>query len=192
LWIFILIGITFGFYKPLAAGAGTQLGDPSWDYIFGRQITFRAELESDMAVAEAYFIFSRPEDIEANRVSAALDEQGSLIYDYDFMRFPLRAFSHLEFWFEVVVDSGEIFRSSTGVFEYEDNRFDWKDMRSGLFHVHWYEGDEAFGQEMLDVADKGLQQARNWLPVAASDLINIYAYASAQEIRSNILLAGTK
>jgi hypothetical protein len=79
------------------------------------------------------------------------------------------------------------------VFYYEDNRFVWKIMQSGPFRIHWYDGNDAFGQELLDVAQKSLQQAQGWLPVATPDEIeiNIYAYASAQEMRSTMMLAGT-
>ncbi len=124
-------------------------------------------------------------------VPATLDDQGVLIYEYDFMRFPLRAFSRVEYWFEVTVDGGEIVKSEPDVFPYEDNRFPWQNQPSGYIRVHWYEGEAEYGQELLDVAQKGLLQAKNWLPVDASEEINIYAYASAQEMRSTMLLAGT-
>lgn len=191
LWILLLAGLALGASRPLPARAETQVVDPRVEYVFAQQITFRAELQSDVAVAETRFYFRRPEDLDANVVPATLDEQGALIYQYDSMRFPLRAFSRVEYWFEVTVDSREIVRSSPGVFYYEDNRFIWQIMQSGPFRVHWYDGDAAFGQELLDVAQRGLQQAQNWLPVATPNEINIYTYASKEEMRSTLLLAGT-
>jgi len=193
LWVIILAGIALGLNRALPARAETQISNPRWEYIFGRQITFSADLKSDVAVAEARFYFIRPEDdAQANVVPIVVDEQGVLNYEYDFIRFPLRAFSSVKFWFEVVVDGGETFRSSPEVFDYMDNRFDWQNLEAGPFHVHWYDGDTAFGQELLNVTQKGLQQAQSWLPVANPNvIINIYAYASKEELRSTLLLGGT-
>jgi hypothetical protein len=190
--------MTIGFNRPLPAGEETRIDNPRWEYIFGRQITFRADLQPNTYVEESRFYFHRPEDTGEIMVLANLDDQGVLSYDYDFMRYPLRAFSRVDFRFEVTGSDGEIVRSSPGVFYYEDNRFAWHPpLQSGPFRVHWYEGDETFGQEVLDVAQKGLQQAKNWLPLAdPADPnrfveVNIYVYASAQEMRSTNLLAGT-
>jgi hypothetical protein len=192
LWVIILAGIALGLNRVLPARAETQIVDPRVDYIFGRQITFLAKFESDVLPVETRFYFRRPEDKEAIMVPATLDDQGVLSYDYDSMQFPLRAFSRVEYWFEVVVDGGQTFRSSPRVFSYEDNRFVWQHLQSGSFRVHWYDGDAAFGQELLDVAQRGLQQAQSLLPVATRDeIIDIYTYASKEEMRSTLLLGGT-
>jgi hypothetical protein len=191
LWIIILAGIALGLNGALPARAETQISNPRWEYIFGRQITFSADLKSDIAVAEARFYFVRPEDAQANVVPIVMDEQGVLNYEYDFMRFPLRAFSSVKYWFEVVVAGGETVRSNPEVFYYEDNRFVWQILQSGPFRVHWYDGDTAFGQALLDVAQRGLIQAQSWLPVVNPDEINIYTYASKEEMRSTLLLGGT-
>jgi hypothetical protein len=190
LWVIILVGIALGMSNPITARADTQIVNLRVEYVFSQQITFLADLQSDIAVAAGNFYFLRPEDNEPNIVPAILNEQGTLLYEYDSMHFPLRAFSRVEYWFEVTVDGGEKVRSDLGVFYYEDNRFAWQNMQAGPFRVHWYEGDAAFGQELLDVAQMGLQQAHSWLPVADPDEINIYAYASAQEMQSTSMLAG--
>jgi len=194
LWIIILAGITLGLNRALPAWANTQVGDPRVEYIFGQQITFLAEYQSDVLATETRFYFRRPEDKEAIMVAATLDDQGVLTYVYDSMQFPLRAFSRVDYWFEVVVDEEETVRSSPGVFYYEDNRFVWQNLQSGPFRVHWYDGDATFGQELLDVAQRGLQQAQSWLRVGTPDEdneINIYTYASKEEMRSTLLLGGT-
>jgi hypothetical protein len=194
LWILLLAGIALGLNRALPARADTRVVVLPVEYIFGRQITFLAEFESDNLAVESRFYFKRPEDEKPIMVAAAMDDQGVLTYEYDFMQFPLRAFSSVKYWFEVVVDDGETVRSSPGVFYYEDNRFAWQNLKSGPFHVHWYDGDEAFGQELLDVAQRGSLLAQSWLGVTTPeepDEVNIYAYASKEEMRSTLLLGGT-
>jgi hypothetical protein len=126
LWSIILVGIALGLNQALPARANTQLDKPRAEYVFGQQITFKADLQTDTGVLDTRFYFRRPDDTEANVVPATLDEQGVIFYEYDFMRFPLRAFSHVEYWFSVTVDGGEIVYSSREWLLYEDNRFVWQ------------------------------------------------------------------
>ena len=62
LWIIILAGIALGLNRALPARAQTQVDDLKEDYIFGRQITFLAQYQSDVDATETRFYFSRPED----------------------------------------------------------------------------------------------------------------------------------
>jgi len=162
-------------------------------YIFGSQITFTATLESDVSILGAHLYFNRPEDEDTtpNVVPVSVDDQGVMVYDYDLMRYPLRAFSQVKYWFEVTLAGGVTVSSVPEEFDYVDNRFVWQELQSGPFRVHWYEGDSNFGQELLIMAQIGLQQAKNWLPVDDPKEVNIYAYASAQDMRSTNMLAGT-
>lgn len=189
--ILLLAGLVLGLSRPLYASADTRVVNPHVDYIFGSQITFYATLESDVSVSGARFYFSRPEDATPNVVPVPVDDQGAMVYDYDLMRYPLRAFSQVTYRFEVTLAGGEVISSIPEEFDYVDNRFVWQSLQSGPFRVHWYEGDSSFGQELLIMAQIGLQQAKNWLPFADPKEVNIYAYASAQEMRSTNMLAGT-
>ena len=196
LWIIILAGIALGLNRALPARAQTQVVEScTWIIFLAGRSPFWLNTSRMLLAVEARFYFRRPEDKEAIMVPATLDDQGVLTYEYDFMRFPLRAFSRVEYRFEVVIDGGETVSSSQEVFPYEDNRFVWQSMQSGPFRVHWYDGDAAFGQELLDVAQRGLQQAQSWLLVATLDepdeMIDIYTYASKEEMRSTLLLGGT-
>ena len=56
--------------------------------------------------------------------------------------------------------------------------------------MNWYEGDEAFGRALLEVAWKGLETAQRWSPFSEPEEVNIYAYASLLEMQSTLRLAG--
>jgi hypothetical protein len=76
-------------------------------------------------------------------------------------------------------------------FTYEDNRFAWQTLDSDPFRVHWYEGDVSFAQDVLNTAQAGLERARSLLSLAEpAGRIDIYAYASGQEMQSTLRLGG--
>lgn len=192
--VFFLVVIALGFSKPIHALADTQITLLPEEYTFGRQITFRATLQTDAPINEinARIYFKRVGDENYIMAPVSPDEGGKLAYDYDLMRYPLRPFSRVNYYFEVVLPDGTGISSDQQSFYYNDDRFVWQPLQAGPFVAHWYEGDQTFGQELLDVAQKGLQQARDRLPFLSSpkDVINIYVYANAQEMRSTNLLAG--
>ena len=178
----------------MLAYAQTQVINQTPDYVFGRQIIFRANVETTEDISDASFYFQRPEDSAPNRIPVKVDDQGKLEYEYDNMRYPLRAFSPVDYWFEVTTLNGETIRSDKEEFIYADNRFTWNSLLEGPFHVNWYEGNADFGSELMTVAQRGLQLAKTWLPLTSPDdkhIVNIYVYASAQELRSTNMLAGT-
>jgi len=51
----------------------------------------------------------------------------------------LRAFSKIEYHFEVGLQSGEVLTSPTAELDYIDNRYNWQKKMENPFQVHWYE-----------------------------------------------------
>ena len=37
---------------------------------------------------------------------------------------------------------------------YSDDRIDWQTLEGDVVRVHWYEGDEAFGERALQIGDE--------------------------------------
>ncbi len=61
-WMIILTGTALGFRGALPARADPLVVDRPVEYVFGQQITFSADVQSDVAVTEVRFYFRRPED----------------------------------------------------------------------------------------------------------------------------------
>jgi hypothetical protein len=186
----LLATLLLGFIAPSTAEAAPQLLNPRVEYTFGGQITFRVDLQSEVPPREVRLFYRNLVETQPVSVAVPVNEQGEVAYAYDLMHSPLRAFSKLEYWFEVTTEAGEVTKSAPLIFYYEDNRYTWKRLQEGSFRVNWYEGDDAFGQSLMDVARKGLEQTRKWLPFAEPEGIDIYAYASVLEMQSTLRLAG--
>jgi hypothetical protein len=73
-------------------------------------------------------------------------------------------------------------------FYYDDNRFSWQMLEDKPFRVHWYEGDMAFGQKILDTAQKSLERANRFLNFKNPDNIDIFVYANSAEMQSTLNL----
>jgi hypothetical protein len=129
-------------------------------------------------------------ELQTRSGAAAWDRDGRLLYTANLIDDPLRAFSTVVYWFEVSLKGGTAVKSERSSFYYEDNRFQWRTRASEDFRVHWYEGDDAFAQSLLDVAELGLENIQKFLPLKQTEPVEIYAYASAQEMRATLQTLG--
>ncbi len=60
---------------------------------------------------------------------------------------------------------------------YADTRFDWRTVEGDLVHLHWYEGSEAFGRAALEIGEKGVRDAQEFLGVTLAEPVDFYVYA---------------
>jgi hypothetical protein len=130
-------------------------------------------------------VFFRSQAENQTHVGEALPVgDGEFEYLHNASNQPLRAFTHIEYWFQIDLADGTQTDSPVYTFFYQDNRFEWQRLSRSPYHVHWYEGDIAFGQSILDIAHEGQKKAQSLLALPEPDNINIYVYASSEELQA--------
>ncbi len=160
---------------------------PAPTYRFGEELSFTLSAHA-AADINRVTLFIRSQDDERTFSGLAQFVQGhqvEAVYRFDPAQRALSAFTPLEYWWEVVDETGASTRSDPATFAYLDNRFDWKTLESadGRLAVHWYAGDTALGQAALDAAVSGYASARNLLPGALLDRAAIYVYRTEADAR---------
>jgi hypothetical protein len=166
--------------------------ESSVDYLFGQSVTFEAVLRSDVPVESALIFFQAQGDsttqVEETQVSA-LDERDTykLEYVHPISTYTLRAFANIEYRYEVTLEDGSLYKSPSYSFFYSDNRFKWRTLEEAPFIVHWYEGDVAFAQSVLDTAQEGLTRLQGMLPLPVPPTVDIYIYPDSRTLQSVLL-----
>ncbi|HTX90114.1 MAG TPA: peptidase MA family metallohydrolase [Anaerolineales bacterium] len=129
-------------------------------------------------------------DQNTRTVPLAIAGDGSIDYTYSIQSGLLRPFSHVFFWYHITPNNGNSFDSSRYFFEYTDNRYPWQVVENSGIRVHWYTGDLAFGQDALNTALAGYQAIQALIPTTSTDPINIYIYASPEDVQNTLNLGG--
>lgn len=186
----ILAVLLSGFFPLTSAQARLQIVDATVTYIFGGKATFQARLQTDVPIKTATLSIRPQGDARPQVETLTPDARGNLVYQYDLASNPLRAFSKVDYWFTAADQDGTEITSPVLTFKYEDNRFAWKKMDVKPFSVHWYVGDENFALGVLDTAQQGLLRIQSLLPLQTPDQVDIYIYASTNEMQETLLLAG--
>jgi hypothetical protein len=68
-----------------------------------------------------------------------------------------------------------------------DSTHNWQTVTSGLINLHWYSGDQAFAQDLLNAAVAGLELLKNDAGLQADQPINLYIYANTADMQAAIL-----
>jgi len=161
---------------------------PVVSYQFGQTISITAGITSDTQAKEIIVNF-QPEGKAVRTETVIPAKDGSFTYTIDLTAHPLSPFTSVEFWFRASLNDGTVIESDHSSFLYEDNRFVWQTLENNRFQVHWYSGDQKFGQEALNAAESGLHNAVTYLPVAPNLPVKIYVYASAYDLQEAMNLS---
>jgi hypothetical protein len=184
------LGILFGFAKPTQAQTSVDVNNVHFDYTFGEKITFSAVITSPFPIQEAYLFFQAEGDQNTHVVPLSLAADGSTEYTHRIQDGIVPPFARVDFWYRVVLGSGETFESTHTFFQYDDNRYPWQLLEDNSLRIHWYAGDVMFGQAAFDAAHAGLQAVGTLIPVTAGDIIDIYLYASPTDVQDTLGLGG--
>lgn len=68
-----------------------------------------------------------------------------------------------------------------------DSQHNWKTLSADKLNLHYYSGDQGFAQELLDAAKSGLDFNRTQSGLSAESPIDLYIYASTNDLRDAIL-----
>ncbi len=162
-------------------------------YLFGQKINFQAKLQTTKAIEYVLVSFNEKGNTRTNIAPANISTEDGQNYKIEFQvdlsENPLRAFSRVEYRFEVGYKDKQIITSPSGYVDYIDDRFEWQSRQEGPFTVRWYEGDVPFAQKILDVAQVGLEHIGTLLPITNTDPIEIYVYPNADDMQETLLLA---
>ena len=156
--------------------------DPS--YTFGDYIRFNASILVTEAIGEVLLFVQVIGDTDIQVHPVAVDNQGNLLLELNVKESPLRAFSNIEYWYQVNFEDGETYSSPRYSFYYGDNRFEWNSLGGAPFRIHWYVGDVSHGEEVLNVALEGLESSQNYLEVYFPETVDIYVYDRPQAIHA--------
>ena len=91
-----------------------------------------------------------------------------------------------DFAFRVHASDGSISTGPVAQGVVEDARFQWQTLSSGQVNVHWYAGDQSFGQAAADVANDGINKASQLLGVTLDQPADVFVYDTEDAMRSAV------
>ncbi|NJL34669.1 MAG: hypothetical protein HC893_13455 [Chloroflexaceae bacterium] len=79
--------------------------------------------------------------------------------------------------------AGNVLETEPQLVTYQDTRFPWQERTDRGVTVYWYEGGDAFGDELIGTAGRALDRLQAELGATVTDPIKIYIYANGADMR---------
>ncbi|MEM9776721.1 MAG: peptidase MA family metallohydrolase, partial [Chloroflexota bacterium] len=94
-----------------------------------------------------------------------------------------------EIWWEWQIEdeAGNVFTTERQTQLVEDERFDWTTLESNGLLVNWVEGDQAFGESILEIADESLSLIASDMGVPRPENINVWVYPSSDDVQEALV-----
>jgi hypothetical protein len=105
-------------------------------------------------------------------------------------RYPLPPFADIAYWWQVEDASGNQWKTDPEWFRYKDNRFGWEHLSAAGVTIHWIEGDPAFSQTALDIAQASLREINAELRAPMLDSSDVFIYNSERNLQAAMVLTG--
>lgn len=188
--VLLVIRLAFvGVLSASAAQAPVQFHDAESSFTFGESIRFSVRVESETPIRDV-LVFITPEGRTTVFQNMQVGDDGLASLAIDVRQLPLPPFSQVGYYFEAVMPGGERHKSETFTFRYEDDRFTWQTLEGDPFTVHWYADEPTLGQEVRNIADRGLERAKTLIDADLPGTVQIYAYNSAADLQKALHASG--
>lgn len=160
------------------------------EYTFNEQLTVTGTIASSAPIKEAIF-FLKPLGEAVQSIQFMPDRTGDVKLTHDLKNKPLRAFSPVEYWFQIKVEDREPITSPIYNFIYEDTRFEWQQLETEMVSLSWSEGGTDFGTVLQNATEESLAAALGILPVKIPAKLRLVVYPSSQDMQSAVQLTAS-
>ena len=161
-------------------------------YDFAQRMTFTAFVTGAAPLVQAVVFYQSGNQTPAAHTADAFAPARDITVTatIDLKTNSLTPFSTVSYWWEVKDQVGNTVRSATQTVSYVDNRFPWQETVSGQVRVHWYQGDSGYATAAANIAAEVLPRIQQQLGADSPAPIDIYLYATQDDLRSAVELAG--
>lgn len=95
--------------------------------------------------------------------------------------------STVRYWWTVEDAKGERIETEPMQLQFDDTRYSWRSLTEGKVTLFWYEGDDAFAQELMATAQQGLVRLARDTGAELEKPVEIYIYADSRDLQGAMI-----
>jgi len=104
-------------------------------------------------------------------------------WTWDMRRATLPPGAVITYWWRVRDESGATAESDPRIISFDDDRYAWREIGSATVSLRWYDGDEAFAQQLLDVCNTAIDDLARDVGTRVDRQVKAHIYASSSDLR---------
>ena len=189
-FIVLIICLLLSLFSPVSvqAGDGLAILDSSVELDFPLKLNFYMSAESDVDITDIrlHYLVDRmshaqvTSEIYIEFVPATAVDAG---WSWDMRKTGgLPPGSSVKYWWTVEDAKGDTIGTEPTIFQFDDARYSWRSLTEGMLTLYWYEGDESFARELVNVAQQALARLAKDTGAELEEPIKIYIYDGAEDL----------
>lgn len=125
--------------------------------------------------AEAFVVFTPATQVNANWTWQMVQSGG------------LPPGTVVNYWWTVKDSGGATLTTPKQQVTFNDSRFTWQTIAADKLTVYWYDGNAAFGKEILTTAQDAVQRLSNDTGAYLKEPVRFYIYASSTDLKGSMI-----
>lgn len=175
------------------ADDGIKITESSTEVAFPYQIVFKIEAESDVAIKDIRLHYQVDHDHFAVVTSEIIinfipSKEIAVSWTWDMVKSGgLPTGAVIEYWWTLTdADDGRIETEKYSI-QFNDERYNWRNLIEGDITIYWYQGNDAFAQQLMVVAQDALVRLAADTGAYLQRPVKLYIYASAQNLQGAMI-----
>lgn len=171
---------------PLAAQDAITVSASEARPDFPNQISFSLEAASSAAdIVEVQLLYgaTRTEVLTIAEPVFTPGQQVSARHELNTQIYHLAPGTDITYRWQIRDAAGNLVTSEPQTLVYHDERFSWRERSERGVTIYWYQGGEAFGDELMRTATDTLDRLQAEIGTAVVDPVKIYVYANIRDMR---------
>jgi hypothetical protein len=95
--------------------------------------------------------------------------------------------SSVEYWWTVEDAGGNEVETVPAQVQFDDTRYSWRSLTEGKVTIYWYQGDDAFAQELMATAQQALDKLAEDTGAELASQARLYIYASSGDLQGAMI-----
>jgi len=179
-------------FSPVEAESDISVLDTSITMDFPYSLAFNLEAESLADIVDARLHYQVDRMNYAQVVSEGWAEftpatRVETSWIWDMRKASLPPGAQVTYWWTIKNTDGEELQTLHKVVYFEDDRYQWQSLTDGEMAIFWYHGDDEFANELMNACQEGLARLTREFGAYPERPINIYVYASSQELQGAMI-----
>lgn len=108
-------------------------------------------------------------------------------WTWDMRRVSLPSGATVRYWWTIEDETGDELITPTDTVRFDDLRNPWQRLTSGQINLFWYKGGQSFAKELMASCQEALKRLSQDTGVYPERTINIYIYASSDDLRGAMI-----
>jgi hypothetical protein len=190
----VLLALAFCLFLPLLSPPPVQaqgelaILNSSAAVVFPSQLNFSLSARSNVDITDIRLCFTVDQDsftevISEGYVEFIPDTEVDVSWSLEMVKIGgLPPGATVEYWWRVKDASGRMVESTPTQLRYDDTRYSWRSITEGEVTLYWYEGDNAFAQELMSAAQQALERLAEDTGACLERPAALYIYASSEDL----------